>query len=239
MAQAAGKVSGATEPLEQERILIRVVQVEDRKHKTLRLAFYGAANGVSIAVLAIPSGFGDKDQRLKAGNQYVQQMAAQKFEVTATPLRASPSTATPQAPIRNSQGQYVGQFGRSEVDLTYHAKGIPPKDRDVPLQGVYVFVGMAFGATYGGVGTPMTWGQHAAAIAFVIRQWCCRKSRSSRRKSCRQISSGRFRKPGCCESYSCQRRAFRSLDRRCECGTYSMEHRRTHRVGEKRAESRG
>ena len=45
------------------------------------------------------------------------------------------------------------------MDLTYHAKPIPPKERDVPLKGVYVFVGFAFGPSYGGVGTTMTWSQ--------------------------------------------------------------------------------
>jgi hypothetical protein len=169
MAQAAGKVGGATEILEREGIFVRVVQVENQKRQKLRLAFYGypTANGLSVAILAIPANIKDEDPRLEEANQYVQQMAAQKFEASATPP-PSASTAAPQAPVRNSQGQYGGQFGRSDIDLTYHAKGIPPKDRDVPLKGVYVFVGMAFGAQYGGVGTTMTWGQHAVQQLLLL-----------------------------------------------------------------------
>src|SRR5262249_45330728 len=79
-----------------------------------------------------------------------------------------PERVISQAPVRNAQGQYVGQFGRSDIDLTYHAKAIPPKERDVPLKGVYIFVGMAFGAQYGGVGTTMTWGQHAVQQLLLL-----------------------------------------------------------------------
>ncbi len=170
MAQAAGKVDAATEILERQGILIRVVQIEDQKHKQLRLAFFGypTANGISCAVLAVPSGVNDKDPRIEAANQYVHQIAVQKLETSAMASVATPATPTPQAPARNAQGQYVGQFGRTDIDLTYHAKGIPPKDRDVPLKGVYVFVGVAFGAQYGGVGTTMTWGQHAVQQLLLL-----------------------------------------------------------------------
>jgi hypothetical protein len=170
MAQAVGQVGGATETLEQQGILIRVAQVEDQKHRKIRLAFYGypTASGLGVAVLAIPSGVSDQDPRLEQANQYVQQIAAQKLEASAIPLPAVPQTPTSQIPSRNGQGQYVGQFGRSDIDLTYHAKGIPPKDRDVPLKGVYVFVGFAFGAQYGGVGTTMTWGQHAVQQLLLL-----------------------------------------------------------------------
>lgn len=171
MAQAAGKPTGATDTMQKEGILIRVVQLENAKRQKLRLAFYGypTANGLSVAVLSIPDRVSDQDPRLEAANQYVQQVAAQKVEVAAaSALPPSQPTVVPQAPVRNSRGQYVGQFGRSDVDLTYHAKGIPPKERDVPLKGVYLFVGFAYGATYGGVGTTMQYGQHAVQQLLLL-----------------------------------------------------------------------
>jgi hypothetical protein len=98
----------------------------------------------------------------------VQQLAAQKFELTTSVAQSQPPAASAGAPVRNAQGQYVGQFGRSDIDLTYHAKSIIPKERDVPLKGTYVFVGYAFGATYGGVGTSMNWGQHAVQQLLLL-----------------------------------------------------------------------
>lgn len=170
VAKALGKTTGATEVTQQAGIFLRVVQIENVMNTRVRLLFYGypTASGLSLAMLAIPERIGEQDPRLEVANQYVQQIAAQKFELPAAAAPSSPVTVMPQSPARNAQGQYVGQFGRSDTDLTYHAKSIPPKDRDVPLRGVYVFVGMAFGAQYGGVGTTMTWGQHAAQQLLLL-----------------------------------------------------------------------
>jgi hypothetical protein len=136
----------------------------------LRDVFYGypAANSFSLALLSIPPGVGDQDPQLETANQYVQQLAAQKFAVTASSTQQPPANAQGGAPARNAQGQYVGAFGRSDIDLTYHAKSIIPKERDVPLKGVYVFVGFAYGASYGGVGTTMTWGQKATQQLLLL-----------------------------------------------------------------------
>lgn len=168
LARAAGKPLGATEVMERDTILVRVVQIENQRHQTARLAFYGypTANGLSVAVLLIPAGVADQDPRLETANRYVQQVAAQKFEVAAAPSPATPTT--PPGPTRNASGQYVGTFGRTDIDLTYHAKAIPPKDRDVPLKGIYLFVGLAFGASGGGVGAPMTYGQHAVQQLLLL-----------------------------------------------------------------------
>jgi hypothetical protein len=170
LAQSGGRVLGATEVMERDGVLIRVVQIENKNHVKLRDVFYGypVANGFSLAVLSIPPGVGDQDPQLETANQYVQQLAAQKFAVTATPGQQPPPDAQGGAPVRNAQGQYVGAFGRSDIDLTYHAKRLIPKEHDVPLKGVYVFVGYAFGATYGGVGTSMTWGQHAVQQLLLL-----------------------------------------------------------------------
>jgi hypothetical protein len=168
LAQAGGRVLGSTELMERDGILIRVVQVENKNHVKLRDIFYGypVSSGFSVAVLSIPAGVNDQDPQLETANQYVQQLAAQKFELTAS-VAQSPAAAA-KAPVRNAHGQYVGAFGRSDIDLTYHAKSIIPKERDVPLKGVYVFVGYAFGATYGGVGTTMTWGQKATQQLLLL-----------------------------------------------------------------------
>jgi len=175
VSRAAGKLLGATETAEKEEIFLRVIQLEDAKRRRLRLAFYGyaTANGLSVAVLAIPNGIRDQDSRLETASQYIQQIAAQKQEVSTLAAAGGSTGAQPASPgsggtARNSPGQYVGPLGRSDIDLTYHAKAIPPKDRDVPLKGVYSFVGYAFGATYGGVGTTMEWGQHAVQQLLLL-----------------------------------------------------------------------
>jgi hypothetical protein len=173
MAQSAGKPGGATELMEKDGVFVRAVEVEDAKRKKVRLAFYGypTRNGLSAAVLVVPEGIVDADPRLEQAKQYIRARANEKFEV---PLAANAgsgnASATPVASgtTRNAQGQYVGAFGRSDIDLTYHAKGIPPKERDVPLKGVYVFVGFAYGGTYGGVGTTMTWGSHAVQQLLLL-----------------------------------------------------------------------
>ncbi len=169
LARAVGTPLGATEVVLRDTILVRVVQIENQRHHKVRLAFYGypTANGLSVAVLTIPDGVGDQDSRLETANHYVQQVAAQKFEVAAA-LSPTGTAATSPVPAQNSRGQYVGPPGRTDIDLTYHAKAIPPKDRDVPLKGVYLFAGIANGASYGGVGTTMTFGPHAVQQLLLL-----------------------------------------------------------------------
>lgn len=146
-------VAGVTEP--EPGIFVRVVQLENKNHEKVREVFYGypVRNGLAITILTIPPSFSDQDPQLETANQYIQNLAAEKFEIAFTPAAPPPGTT------RSSSGQYVGQFGKSDIDLSYHAKAIIPKDRDVPLKGVYLFVGYSYGASYGGVGTTMTWGQ--------------------------------------------------------------------------------
>ncbi|PYX73108.1 MAG: hypothetical protein DMG78_10130 [Acidobacteria bacterium] len=159
LAQASGHTLGATDVTEEEGILLRVVQVENQNHMKLRMVFYGyrSARGFSIPILMIPPRVSDQDPRLETANQYVQQLAAQKFELSAAPEAAT----QPEQPA-------TGWRPKTDIDLTYHAKAIIPKDRDVPLKGVYVFVGYAFGPSYGGVGTTMTWGQRATQQLLLL-----------------------------------------------------------------------
>lgn len=158
IAQAVGHPLNTTDVMEQEGILIRVVQIENQNHIKLREVFYGypVSKGFAVTVLTIPPAIDDQDPRLEIANRFVQDLAAKKFELASAP--------TPSTPSR----QYVGPAGRTDIDLTYHAKSIPPKDRDIPLTGVYVFVGFAFGASYGGVGTTMTWGQQATQQLLLL-----------------------------------------------------------------------
>lgn len=156
MAKSTGPVVGVADVTEPEPgILLRVVQLENKNHEKAREVFYGypVQHGLAITILTIPPSFSDQDPQLETANQYIQNLAAQKFELAAAPAALPPGTT------RSSSGQYVGQFGKSDIDLSYHAKSTIPKDRDVPLKGVYLFVGYAYGASYGGVGTTMTWGQ--------------------------------------------------------------------------------
>lgn len=168
IAQSVGHPLGATEIEDHEGILVRVVQIANQMQVVFRLVFYSypTGNGTSIAVLTIPPTIGDQDPQLETGNLFIQQLAAQRFEVGV--LSAPAPAAATQPPPQNSRGQFVGPMGRTDIDLTYHAKGIPPKDRDVPIKAVYVFVGFAFGASYGGVGTSMTWGQHATQQLLLL-----------------------------------------------------------------------
>jgi len=164
-------VLAATQVQDHQGILLRVAQVENQNQTKLRIVYYGypTASGISIAVLAVSPRVQDNDPLIAASSQYVQGLAARKFEITATPALATSAPATtPQQPARNASGQYVGAFGRSDIDLTYHAKSVPTGQTDVPLTGVYLFAGMAFGPTYGGVGTQMTWGQHAVQQLLLL-----------------------------------------------------------------------
>jgi hypothetical protein len=129
----------------------------------MRLVFYGYASsrGISIPILMVPLGVPDNDPRIVTATQYVIQLAAQKFELTPT---TQPAAAQPET----QPAQPNSKWGKTDIDLTYHAKGIIPKERDVPLKGVYVFVGYAFGPSYGGVGTTMTWGQQAVQQLLLL-----------------------------------------------------------------------
>jgi hypothetical protein len=166
LAQAAGRPLGHTEVVEpQPGIFIRVVEVETKGQNKVREVFYGypVPRGLGVVVLNIPPAMDDKDPLLQTANHYVQELAARKFELAVT----APGQQTATAPATN-HGQYITPYGRTDIDLTYHAKGIIPKERDVPLKGVYLFVGFAYGASYGGVGTTMTWGQKATQQLLLL-----------------------------------------------------------------------
>ena len=156
LAGTLGRALTGTDVMEQEGILVRVVEIENAKRGSMRAAFYGypTSTAFTMTVLMTPMGVADEDPRLEAAHQYIKQLAATKFELVL---------AAPAPPP-----QYVGQFGRSDIDLTYHPKAVIPRDRDVPLKGVYLFVGFAFGPSYGGVGTTMTWGQKATQQLLLL-----------------------------------------------------------------------
>jgi hypothetical protein len=174
LAQAGGQMLSATQVENRDGMLQRTIQIENQKHAKVRILYYGypTRNGISITVLAISPRVQDGDPLLAASDQYVHSLAARKFEIVSAPTPAAQPPASQafgsQQPARNANGQYVGAFGRSDIDLTYHAKGIPSAQDDVPLKGVYLFAGMGFGATYGGVGTQMTWGQHAVQQLLLL-----------------------------------------------------------------------
>jgi len=163
LAQASGKTLGATEVMDEGGILVRVVQVENTAQKKLRLILYGypSAHGFSIPILIAPMTVTEKDPNLESANQYVQQLAAQKYEFVMT--RPQQQAVQPMQPATGGMAP-----PRSDIDLTYHAKALVSRERDVPLKGVYVFIGYAFGASYGGVGTTMTWGQRSVQQLLLL-----------------------------------------------------------------------
>ena len=108
----------------------------------------------------VPPSVSDNDPRVATATQYVIQLATQKFELTPT---VQPATQPGVQPVQPNS-----KWGKTDIDLTYHAKAILPKERDVPLKGVYVFIGYAFGPSYGGVGTTMTWGQRATQQLLLL-----------------------------------------------------------------------
>ncbi len=174
LAQAGGRTLGATQVTEQEGILLRVVQIENQNHIKLREVFYGyrSARGMSIPILMIPAGVSDRDPRIEAANHFIQQLAAQKYELM--PAASQPAGQPPAQPAQPGGG---GWQPKTDIDLTYHAKAIIPKERDVPLKGVYVFIGYAFGPSYGGVGTTMTWGQQATQqLLLLFENGVCAKT---------------------------------------------------------------
>jgi len=155
MAQGMGRTLGATEVMEKDGILIRVVQAENQNKVAMREVYYGypVPRGLEIVFITIPPSVTDQEPVLETANTYVQDLAAKKFVLEVTAVAQTP-VQTP-----NERGQYITPLGRTDIDLTYHAKAVIPKERDVPLRGVYLFVGFGFGASYGGVGTTMTLGQ--------------------------------------------------------------------------------
>jgi len=163
LANVSGHITEASEVKDQRGFLLRVIQIENRNRVKMRLVFYGypSPRGISIPILMVPPAVPDNDPRVATATQYVIQLATQKFELTpAMPAAAQPGVQPAQP---NS-----GWRPKTDIDLTYHAKAIIPKERDVPLKGVYVFIGYAFGASYGGVGTTMTWGQQATQQLLLL-----------------------------------------------------------------------
>ena len=164
IARFAGNIVTTADVTQQQGVFLRAVRIEKPDRSQVRQLFYGypTQNGFALTILTVPAAVSEEDPQIAAANQYVQQLASQRFELRLPP--AQPASV----PARNAQGQYISQFGRSDTDLTYHAKSIIPKHRDVPLQGVYLFVGFEFGPSYGGVGTTMTWGQKATQQLLLL-----------------------------------------------------------------------
>ena len=150
LAQRMGTPAGATAVQQQNGILIRAVKVRNATGSIYTTVYYAypVAHGSAMTVVIIPPTVRNDDPRLVAADAWVQQLAVSRFELAA-----------PAAAMAAPKG---------DIDLTYHAKAIPPKDRDVPIKATYLFVGMAFGAEYGGVGTSMNWGQHQVSQVLLL-----------------------------------------------------------------------
>ncbi|HVO10769.1 MAG TPA: hypothetical protein VMX54_08490 [Vicinamibacteria bacterium] len=100
-----GRVLGATEVMARDGLLLRVVQIENANHVKLRDVFYGypVPGGLSIALLSLPPTVTDRDPLLETANQYVQRLAAQRFEVASSTVPHTPATAAESGPVPNAQ----------------------------------------------------------------------------------------------------------------------------------------
>jgi len=103
LAQAGGAVLRSTEVMARDGLLVRVVQIENSKHVQLRDVFYGypVPGGLSIALLSVPPAVGDRDPLLETANQYVRQLAAQRFEVASSTVPQAPAAGDESGPVPN------------------------------------------------------------------------------------------------------------------------------------------
>jgi len=157
IARAIGSPQEMSDVLEVNAILARRLTYKDQR---VLLSGYPTPGGFSLAALIIPSPVAAQDPRIETAADYVDGLAGQKFELSAAPAAALPDS--------QPRGMVGNTTIRGDMDLTYHAKAIPSGEHDVPLKGTYLFVGSQFGASYGGVGTTMTWGQRPTAQLLLL-----------------------------------------------------------------------
>ncbi|HEY2708058.1 MAG TPA: hypothetical protein VGI95_08390 [Caulobacteraceae bacterium] len=164
LAKGFGTFAGATDVMEDGAILLRIAKVQTANGLEIRAIFYGYASphGYQIAVLMIPPKVGDNDPRLQVATDYVERLAAAHFDLVLprSQAQAGPSQMPnlgPAAPRMSPQGGPI-----------YQARPVLGPGHDVPLKGVYFMAGFADGAVYGGVGTTMTFGQHAVQQLMLL-----------------------------------------------------------------------
>jgi hypothetical protein len=161
-----GKGTGATDVVEDAGVFARMTQLQNDKGEAIRAMFYGyeTAHGRQIAVLLIPKAVADNDPRLEQADAFVKQLGASRFEVV---LPAAPAAPPPGYAQQGPPPGYPPP-GSQGAALAYHAKTIPPPERDVAITGVFLNVGFASGPTWGGVGTSVQYGQHPVTQLLLL-----------------------------------------------------------------------
>ena len=167
LARSFGAPQGATDVMEDGALLTRAFKVHTAQID-LRAVFFGYASphGYQIAVLMIPPKVADDDPRLQIATNYVQSLAAARFEFAgAAPAASSAAGLMAQMP---TLGPPPGQpmLPRPGDPIMQPRPQLPP-DRDVPIKGAWFMTGIAFGAVNAGVGGS-AYGSHAVQQLLLL-----------------------------------------------------------------------
>ena len=186
LAQSYGRVTGATETMVDGAILSRVVKVTTQAGLELRSVFagYPSAHGFQMSVTMLPPGVDENDPRLQTISNYIDQLAAGRFDVaslTAAPAGPGAATARSSAPpladpaagaqlmaMMPPLGEPPGQplYPRPGDPIMQPRPQLPP-DRDIPIKGAYFMTGFAFGAVNAGV-NGSAYGSHAVQQLLLL-----------------------------------------------------------------------
>ena len=187
LAQSFGRVTGATDTMEQGPILSRVAKVTTAAGLELRSVFVGYASphGFQMTVTMIPPGVDDNDPRLETISNYIEQLSNAHFDVASLPAAPGPSAQGPAnaqgaAPLADPAGgarlmAMMPPLGPPPGQPMYPRPGDPimqprpqlPPGRDIPIKGAYFMTGMAFGAVNAGVGGS-AYGSHAVQQLLIL-----------------------------------------------------------------------
>ena len=187
LAQSYGRVTGATDTMQQGAILSRVAKVTTEAGLELKSVFVGyvSPHGFQMTVTMIPPGVDDNDPRLETVSNYIEQLANAHFDVASLPAAAPgqtaaasqnvPAAAMP-SPVQGAQLMaLIPPSSRARCSQVYPRPGDPimqprpqlPPDRDIPIKGAWFMTGMAFGAVNAGVGGS-AYGSHAVQQLLLL-----------------------------------------------------------------------
>ncbi len=183
LAQSFGKVEGATETQVDGAMLSRAVKMT-ANGRELRSVFVGYASphGFQMTVVMMPASTAENDPRVQTVSNYLEQLQAAHFDVTAQPQTqaqgpagpASPPAAMP-SPAEGAQLMaLIPPLGAAPQPM-YPRPGDPimqprpqlPPDRDIPIKGAWFMTGFAFGAVNAGVGGS-SYGSHAVQQLLIL-----------------------------------------------------------------------
>jgi hypothetical protein len=167
LARSFGAPQGATDVVEAGPLETRAFKVNNGKID-IRAVFFGyaAPHGFQIVVLMAPPKVSDDDPRLQTATDYVQRLAAARFEFTAAaPAAASGAALMAMMP---NLGPSAGapMLPRPGDPIMQPRPQLPP-DRDIPIKGAWFMTGIGFGAVNAGVGGS-AYGSHAVQQLLIL-----------------------------------------------------------------------